>query len=134
MTVPCNTGFTEAAKFLTGEAADVFKYVAVGKGTGQGAANTKLASECTETGLTRAEADTCHTTKTTIDNDTVELVHTFTASGLATSVTVTEAGVFNNATIDTGDMLMVGDLSPTAVMDSDDTLKITAQNQLKAAS
>jgi hypothetical protein len=130
MTVPCNTGFTEAAKFLAGEAADVFKYIAVGKGTGQGAANTKLSSECTESGLTRVAADTCHTTKTTIDNDTVQLIHTFTA---AASATVTEAGAFNNATKDLGDMMMVGDLSPEAAMVSSDTLKLTLNNQIKAA-
>ena len=133
MTVPCQSGFTELAKLAVGEAADAFKYVAIGKGTGQGAANTKLSSECTETGLTRATADTCHTTKTTIDNDTVELIHTFTASDLASSVTVTEAGVFNNATKDLGDMLMVGDLSSSAVLAAADTLKVTAQCQIKAA-
>jgi len=130
MAVPCQTGFTEATKFLMGEAADVFKYVAVGKGTGQGASNTKLASECTESGLTRVEADTYKTTKTTIDNDTCELVKTFTAGATAT---VTEAGAFNNATIDLGDMMVVGDLSPTAPMVKDDTLKITITNQIKAA-
>ena len=130
MTVPCNSGFTEAAKFLVGEAADVFKYAAVGKGTGQGASNTKLASECTETGLVRVQADTVQTTKTTIDNDTVELIETYTAT---TTTTVTEAGAFNNATIDVGDMLMVGDLSPSAPMVSGDTLKITLQTQIKAA-
>jgi len=31
MTVPCNTGFSELAKFGVGEAADVFKYMAIGK-------------------------------------------------------------------------------------------------------
>ena len=130
MTVPCNSGFQESAKFLVGEAADVFKYAAVGKGTGQGAANTKLANECTETGLVRVQADTFKTVTTTIANDTVELVETYTAT---TTTTVTEAGAFNNATIDTGDMLMVGDLSPTAPMVSGDTLKITMQTQIKAA-
>ena len=130
MATPCNSGFTESAKFLVGEAADVFKYAAVGKGTGQGASNTKLSSECTETGLVRITADTVQTTKTTIDNDTVELIETYTAT---TTTTVTEAGAFNNATINTGDMLMVGDLSPSAPMVSGDTLKITMQCQIKAA-
>ena len=130
MAVACNTGFTEAAKFLVGEAADVFKYVAVGKGTLQGAAHTKLAVECTESGLTRALADTCATTQTTIANDTVQLIETFTA---AASATVTEAGAFNNATIDLGDMLMVGDFGTAATMVSGDTLKVTLQCQLKAA-
>ncbi len=130
MAVPCNTGFSEAAKFLVGEAADVFKYIAVGKGTGQGAANTTLKSECTESGLTRVQCGSYKTIKTTVDNDTCEFVHTFTAGAGAT---VTEAGIFNNSTKDAGDMLMVGDLSSSAVMVSGDTLKITATLQIKAA-
>ena len=129
MTVACNTGFTELAKLGVGEAADVFKYVAVGKGTGQGATDTTLDSECTETGLTRVAGDTVQTTKTTIDNDTIQLIETFTAT---TTTTVTEAGAFNNATKDLGDMLMVGDLSPSAPMVSSDTLKITLNCQLKS--
>lgn len=130
MTVPCNTGFTEAAKFLAGEAADVFKYVAVGKGTGQGAAHTKLSSECTESGVTRVAADTCKTVTGTIANDTHQLIEKFTAGE---SVHVKEAGAFNNATIDLGDMLMVGDLSPSADMVKDDTLTMTLETQIKAA-
>jgi len=130
MTVPCNTGFSELAKFGAGEAADVFKYTAVGKGTGQGAANTKLSSECDETGMTRVASDTTQTVKTTVDNDTIQNIEKFTAGE---AVHVKEAGVFNNATIDLGDMLQVGDLSPSADMAKDDTLTITQNTQLKAA-
>jgi hypothetical protein len=130
MSTACNTGFSEAAKFLVGEAADIFKYVAVGKGTGQGAAHTKLASECTESGVTRVEADTYKTVKTTETADTVQLIKAFTAGE---AVTVTEAGAFNNATINLGDMLMVGDLSPTAPMVKSDTLKMTLECQIKSA-
>lgn len=131
MAVPCNSGFVQTAKFLVGEAATaVFKYVAIGKGTGQGATHTKLNSECTESGLTRVAGDTVATTKTAINNDTCQLIKTFTAGANAT---VTEAGAFNNATINVGDMLMVGDLSPTAPMVTSDTLKITLLNQIKAA-
>ena len=130
MTVPCNTGFSQAAKFLVGESATKFNYVAIGKGTGQGAANTTLNSECTESGLTRVAGDTVQTTQTTVANDTVQLIKTFTA---AANATVTEAGAFNNATINLGNMLMVGDLSPTAPMVSGDTLKITLTCQIKAA-
>lgn len=127
---PCNSGFVQAAKFLCGEAPTaVFKYVAVGKGAAPPATASKLTGECTEDGLKRVEADTYKTVKTAIDNDTVELVETFTAT---TTTTVKEAGAFNNATIDLGDMLMVGDLVPAAAMVSGDTLKITLQIQLKA--
>lgn len=130
MAVPCNTGFTEAAKFLVGETADKFQYLAVGKGTGKGASDTTLANECTETGLTRVPADTAQTVQTTIANDTVELVKTYTAT---TTTTVTEAGAFNDAVKDAGDMLMVGDLSPSAPMVNGDTLKVTLQTQIKSA-
>lgn len=130
MTVPCNTGFTEAAKFLAGEAADVFKYIAVGTGTGQGAANTKLAAETEASGMGRVEADTCKTVKTTLDNDTHQLIEKFTAGE---AVHIKEAGAFNNATKDLGDMLMVGDLSPSADMAKDDTLTMTLETQIKAA-
>lgn len=130
MTVPCNTGFTEAAKFLAGEAADVFKYIAVGTGTGQGAANTKLSAETVVAGMARVAADTCKTVKTTIDNDTHQLIEKFTAGA---AVHIKEAGAFNNAVKDAGDMLMVGDLSPTADMAKDDTLTLTLQTQIKAA-
>uniref|UniRef100_A0A6M3L3I8 Uncharacterized protein n=1 Tax=viral metagenome TaxID=1070528 RepID=A0A6M3L3I8_9ZZZZ len=130
MAVPCNTGFSEAAKLLVGEAADKFQYVAVGKGTAQAAANTTLNSECTESGLTRVAADSAITKQTTVANDTVQFIKTFTAGANAT---VTEAGAFNNATINAGDMLMVGDLSPTAPMVTADTLKVTLECQIKAA-
>ena len=128
MTVPCNSGFSEAAKFLAGEAADVFKYIAVGTGTGQGATHTKLAAESVVAGLVRVEADTYKTIKTTIDNDTHQLVEKFTAGG---AVHIKEAGAFNNATKDLGDMLMVGDLSPSADMVKDDTLTLTLETQIK---
>lgn len=130
MTVPCNTGFSELAKLGAGEAADVFKYTAVGKGTGQGAANTKLSSECTESGVTRVASDTCKTVTTTVANDTIQNIEKFTAGE---AVHVKEAGVFNNSVKDAGDMLMVGDLSPSADMAKDDTLTTTLETQLKAA-
>ena len=130
MTVPCNTGFTEAAKFLANEAADPFKYIAVGTGTGQGAANTKLAAETVVAGMVRVVGDTVKTVKTTIDNDTHQIIEKFTAGA---AVHIKEAGAFNNAVKDAGDMLMVGDLSPSADMAKDDTLTMTLQTAIKAA-
>lgn len=129
MTTPCNTGYSELAKFGVGEAADKFQYVAVGTGTGQGAANTKLAAESEVAGMARVAGDTVETFKTTVDNDTMRFIEKFTAGA---AVHIKEAGVFNNATKDLGDMLMVGDLSPTADMAKDDTLTITLTCQLKA--
>lgn len=130
MTTPCNSGYTECAKFLAGEAADVFKYVALGTGTGQGAANTKLAAETAAAGLVRVAGDTVQTTKTTIANDTHQIIEKFTAGAAAH---IKEAGAFNNATKDLGDMLMVGDLDPSANMVKDDTLTITLNTQIKSA-
>lgn len=130
MTVPCQTGFTETAKFLAGEAADVFKYMAVGTGTGQGVTDTKLSAETIVAGMVRVAADTCKTVKGTYDNDTHQLIEKFTAGA---AVHVKEAGAFNNATKDLGDMLMVGDLSPSADMVKDDALTLTLNTQIKAA-
>jgi len=130
MATPCNSGYTDCAKFLAGEAADVFKYVAVGTGTGQGAAHTKLAAETEVAGMARVAADTCKTVKTTIDNDTHQLIEKFTAGA---AVHIKEAGAFNNAVKDLGDMLMVGDLAPSADMAINDTLTITLQTQIKGA-
>jgi len=125
------TGFSEAAKALVGEAYDVFKYIAIGKGTGQGASDTTLADECDETGLTRVECDSYKTITTTIANDTAEFVHTFTCG--ATGATVTECLIGNSGTLDEGDKLIGGDLVPAAVMTSGKTMKITATCQVKAA-
>lgn len=130
MTTPCNSGYQEVARFLAGEAADIFKYIAVGKGTGQGAVDKKLKDECTEDGLKRVAATTCKTVKTIIDNDTHRLIKEFTAGETAT---VTEAGAFNDVDINEGDMLMVGDLSPIAPMIKDDTLTLTLNTQVKTA-
>ncbi len=129
MAVPCNAGFVEMAKLGVGTgSAAVFKYIALGTGTGQGGADTALSAETAVSGLTRADA-TEGTATTTIADDTMQVVHTFTAGGAAH---IKEAGWFNAASA--GDMLMVGDLSPSANLAKDDTLKVTLQNQVKAGS
>ena len=129
-TVPCNTGFSESAKFAANEAADPFVYIAVGKGTGQGAANNTLASECDETNMTRFDASAnVKTVTTTVANDTYQSTHTYTAGE---SVHVTEAGAFNNENANAGDMLMVGDLAPSANMASSDTLALTLECKFAA--
>ena len=127
--VPCNAGFTELAKLGAGEASDAWTHIELGSGTGQGASSTTLATAITADGLQKAAA-TMTSETTTVTDDTIQATKVFTASG---SHTVAEAGLFNQATTDTGDMLMVGDLSPTAPMVSGDTLTITLKCQLKAA-
>lgn len=129
MTVPCNSGFQECARFLANEDADPFIYMAVGTGTGQGAAHSTLAAETEVAGMVRVEAGTCQTVEGDIANDTHQLVHQFTAGG---AVHIKEAGAFNNAAKDQGDMLMVGDLNPSADMAENDTLTMTLETQIKA--
>ncbi len=129
MAVPCNAGFTELAKLGAGEAADAWTHIALGTGTGQGAASTTLATESEASGLARAAA-TVTTETTTITDDTIQLYKVFTAGA---SATITEAGAFNHATKDTGDMLMVGDFTVAAGMVSSDTLTVTLQCKIQAA-
>ncbi len=127
--VPCNAGFTELTKLAVGEAADAWIEIALGIGSGQGASDTVLDSEITTDGLDR-QAATMTSETTTVTDDTIQATKVFTATG---SKTVTEAGLFNHVTAGSGDMLMVGDLSPSAPMVSGDTLTITLKCQIKAA-
>lgn len=78
---------------LAGDAsATPFTYLAVGSSsTAPAAGNTTLGTELTTNGFARAAATVSRTT-TNVTNDTLRLVHTWTASG---SATVEEAGVFN---------------------------------------
>ena len=128
MAVPCNAGFTELAKLGAGEAATAWTHIALGTGSGQGATDTTLATETSASGLARAAA-TVTTETTTVTDDTIQLVKAFTSGATAT---ITEAGAFNAGS--GGDMLMVGDLSPSAGVVSGDTLTITLKCQIKAAS
>ena len=129
MAVATNAGFVELAKRATGAASDAWTYMALGTGTGQDASDTTLATENTASnGLQRASA-TVSTVTTTVTGDTAQWVKTFTSTA---TVTITEAGIFNQSS--GGDMLVVGDLSPTAPMVSTDTLTLTIKCQFKAAS
>jgi|13_taG_2_1085334.scaffolds.fasta_scaffold283827_2 hypothetical protein len=128
MTVPTNGGFAEMAKHATGTGSPVaFTKIAVGIGSGQGASDTTLDSEVTDTGLARATAGTISTVQTTVADDTGSWVHVFTATG---SKTITEAGIFNASS--GGDMLIVGAVSPEAAMVNGDTLTLTMKCQFKA--
>ena len=130
MAVATNAGFVELAKHATGTGSPVaWTYMALGTGTGQTASATTLDNENTASnGLQRASA-TASTVTTTVTNDTAQWVKTFTSTA---TVTITEAGIFNASS--GGDMLVVGDLSPTAPMVSTDTLTLTIKCQFKAAS
>ena|SRR3990167_2856765 len=127
MAVPCTAGFVELAKLGAGEAATAWTHIGLGTGTGQGASSTTLAVETSASGMARAAA-TVTTETTTVTDDTIQFTKTFTATG---TITITEAGAFNAASV--GDMLMVGDLSPSAPMVNGDTLAMTLKCQIKAA-
>jgi len=129
MAFPTVAGFKELVQMAIGAASDAWTHIAVGTGTGQSASSTTLAAESSSLGMSRAAA-TMSAVTTTETNDTVQATKTFTATG---TVTITEAGLFNNATLDTGDMLMYGELSPSAAMVNGDTLAITLKVQIKAA-
>ena len=136
MAIATNAGFVELAKHATGTGSPVaWTYMALGTDTGPGnndnATSTTLKAEnTTSNGLQRASA-TASTVTTTESGDTAQWVKTFTSTA---TVTITEAGIFNHASAGSGDMLVVGDLSPTAPMVSTDTLTLTIKCQFKAAS
>jgi hypothetical protein len=78
---------------LAGDAtATPFTYLELGtSSTATSAGQTALQAAITDTGLARAAATVSRTT-TTVTNDTLQLVYTWTASG---SKTIEEIGVFN---------------------------------------
>ena len=117
-----NAGFAELAN-LAGNVSSptAFTYLAVGTSTTAFAASqTALQAEITDTGLARAAASVTIQT-TTVTNDTLQLVHTWTATG---SKTVEEVGIFNAAS--SGTMLGRA-LTTTKALTEDDTLAITYQ-------
>ena len=87
-----NAGLAQLALLAGDASATPFTYLAVGtSATAVAASQTALQSEITDTGLARAAATVSRVT-TTVTNDTLQLVYTWTASG---SKTVEEVGVFN---------------------------------------
>ena len=136
MAIATNAGFVELAKHATGTGSPVaWTYMALGTDTGPGnndnATSTTLKAEnTTSNGLQRtATGVTASVVTTTVTNDTAQWVKTFTSTA---TMTITEAGIFNASS--GGDMLVYGELSPTAPMVSTDTLTLTIKCQFKAAS
>lgn len=96
-----------------------FTYLAIGtSSTAPAASQTALQAETAVSGLTRAAATVSRTT-TAQTNDTLQLVHTWTAGG---SATIEEVGIFNDAT--TGVMLGRA-LTTSKALAANDTLTIT---------
>lgn len=119
-----DTGFisnliTSAGKaqiaLLAGDASAVpFTFLAVGtSNTAVSVGQTALIGEITTSGLGRAAATVSRTT-TTVTNDTLSLVKTFTVTG---SATIEEVGIFNDASA--GTMLGRALTGTTAVVNGD---------------
>jgi hypothetical protein len=83
---PTNEGYGEFGKLASGEAATAVKSIVCLKTTCTADESQTAAgvTKATESGLTLVNADTVKSVKTTVDNDTVQLDHVFTAGEAAT--------------------------------------------------
>lgn len=87
-----NAGLVQLALLARDGTATPFSHLAVGtSSTAVAASQTALQAEITDSGLARAAA-TMSSVTTTVTNDTLQAVYTWTATG---SKTVEEVGVFN---------------------------------------
>lgn len=105
---------------LAGDAsATPFTYLELGtSSTAVSVGQTALIAAITDTGLARAAATVSRVT-TTVTNDTLQLVYTWTASG---SKTIEEVGVFNAAS--SGTMLSRA-LTTSRILVNNDTFIVT---------
>jgi hypothetical protein len=108
--------------FLAGTDTTPPKYV--GWGTGAGTTAATDTSLFTETGSTRATGTQSQQT-TSVTNDTYQVVGTLTAGG---SLAITNAGVFDNATVGSGNLFVKGDFS-TINLSSGDSIQFTFKTQ-----
>jgi len=85
-------------------------------------------TKCTESGLTLANADSVKSSKTTVDNDTVELDHVFTAGE---SATVKGFGIWND---DDDVLFALCCFAADVAMQASDTLTVEMKMQFKKGS
>ena len=127
---PTNEGYGELGKLAAGELASAFKSVCCLK-TSCTADETQTSAgvtKCTESGLTLVNADSVKSSKTTVDNDTVEVDHVFTAGA---SATVKGFGAWN----DDDDVLYgICCFAADIPLESSDTLTVELKNQFKKGS
>ena len=127
---PTNEGYGELGKLASGEAAGAFKSV-VGIKTSCTADESQTAAgitKCTESGLTLVDATTVDSAKTTVNNDTVQVDHKFTAGE---SATVLGFGVLNEE----DDVLYaLCCFNAGVALEKDDTLTIQLKAQFKKGS
>jgi hypothetical protein len=94
------TGLAHITSRLFDESATKMQYMGIGTGTA-----TAATGDTALTGtIPRVSADTITRTQTTVANDTIQFVATFPATASYAGA-ITEAGIFNNGTIGSGQML-----------------------------
>ena len=108
--------------FLTGSDTTQAKYI--GWGTGAGTTTATDTALFSETGTTRATGTNTQQT-TSVTNDTYQVVGTLTAGS---TLAITNAGVFDNATVGSGNLFAKGDFS-TVNLNSGDSIQFTFKVQ-----
>ncbi len=113
-----NAGRAEMARLAGyGLGGTRFRYLAVGTSdAAEDATDTALTAEITDSGLARAEATVSRVT-TTVENDTVQFVKEWTATG---SKTVEEVGVFD---ADADGVMLGRKLTTSKAVDNGDKLE-----------
>lgn len=124
---PTNEGYGELGKLVAGELATEVESVCCIKTicTADESQTAAGITKSTESGLTIANADTVKSSKTTVDNDTVELDHVFTAGATAT---VKGFGIFNN---DDDVLYGICCFASDVAMENTDTLTVEMKMQFK---
>lgn len=120
-----NAGMAEVANLMGNVSSPTaFTYLAVGTGaTAAAATDTTLQTEITDSGLARAAATMSRVT-TSVANDTVQLVKSWTVSG---TKAITECGILNAASV--GTLLSRQVFSAVNVV-SGDTFQVTYKVQV----
>jgi hypothetical protein len=121
-------GYTELGKFASGEAASKFKSVCCLKTscTADGTQTSAGVTKSTDTGLDLQDADTVKSSKTTVDNDTVQVDNKFTA---ATGDTLKGFGVWND---DDDVLYAICCFAADVTLAASDTLTVQMKYQFKA--
>ena len=121
-TLLVNTGKAIVTNYLSGGAASVPKYI--GWGTGAGTTAATDTTLFTESGSTRTTGTPAQVTTSTT-NDTYQVTGTSTAGS---TLAITNAGLFDNATVGSGNLFAKGDFS-TINLNSGDSISFTFKVQ-----
>ena len=121
-TLLVNTGKATVTSYLSGGAPSQPKYV--GWGTGAGTTALTDTTLFTEVGATRGTGTASQITTTTT-NDTLQVTNTLTSGS---GQTITNAGIFDNATVGSGNLFAKGDFTGVA-LNSGDSIAFTFKVQ-----